>query len=232
MFSLYGSKGKLAKYYPLPLYDEIIEPFAGSAKYSLLHWEHKVTLIEVDPKIYGVWTYLQKASPRDILSLPDVPNATRLDSIMGFKYLSDEEKWLIGFCSNGGSAQPKNVSGRHNFNSWNRDKIRIAKSLHKIKHWLILNKSYLNIENKKATHFIDPPYMDKGKWYKYNDINYTELAEWCKARIGQVMVCENVGAGWLPFKHLKDIHFSHFKTEVDKKRKTAEGLWYKERSNL
>lgn len=35
MWSYYGTKKKIAKYYPSPQYDKIIEPFAGAAQYSL-----------------------------------------------------------------------------------------------------------------------------------------------------------------------------------------------------
>ncbi len=30
--------------------------------------------------------------------------------------------------------------------------------------------------------------------------SFATLAEWCRTRIGQVMVCENEGATWLPFE--------------------------------
>jgi site-specific DNA-adenine methylase len=35
MWSYYGGKSKIVQYYPDPKYDTIIEPFAGSAQYSL-----------------------------------------------------------------------------------------------------------------------------------------------------------------------------------------------------
>ena len=35
MFYYYGRKKQIAKYYPEPKYDTIVEPFAGSAAYSL-----------------------------------------------------------------------------------------------------------------------------------------------------------------------------------------------------
>jgi len=96
-------------------------------------------------KVFNVWKYLQNATEKEVLSLPDVPNQTVLEKINGFSQLSNQEKWLIGFCCNGGSAQPKNVSGKHNFNSWNKDKIRIAKNLYKVCHWNILLGSYFII---------------------------------------------------------------------------------------
>ena len=36
-------------------------------------------------------------------------------------------------------------------------------------------------------------------------IPYTDVAAWCRERHGQVMVCENDGATWLPFRHFADI---------------------------
>jgi 16S rRNA G966 N2-methylase RsmD len=186
-------------------------------------------LIEKDEVIFRVWKYLQNTTSKQIRSLPDVTNATELQTINGFSQLAQEEKWLIGFCSNGGSAVPKNFSGRHNFNSWNKDKNRIAESLCKIKHWVIIYGDYSSISNQKCTWYIDPPYQEKGKWYREHDIDYPKLAKWCKTRKGQVIVCENVEADWLPFDHLKDVHFTHFKTDEDKKKKTAEGIYIQDR---
>jgi len=34
MFSYYGSKSKIVDYYPPPKHKRIIEPFAGSARYT------------------------------------------------------------------------------------------------------------------------------------------------------------------------------------------------------
>ena len=46
-FSYFGSKYRLAKCYPQPQCDEIVEPFAGSAGYALLYPEKQVTLYEI-----------------------------------------------------------------------------------------------------------------------------------------------------------------------------------------
>ncbi len=228
MWSFYGSKSKIVNKYPKPIYDTIIEPFAGSAKYSLEYWEREVLLMDVDPIICSIWNYLKSASSVDILSLPDIPNATKLVEVEGFSQLCQEEKWLIGFCCNGGSAQPKNTSGRHNFNSWNKDKIRISKNLGKIRHWSIINDSYETKSNVNATWFIDPPYLEKGKWYKYSQIDYVHLGNWCQSRLGQIIVCEGGNANWLSFQKLTDVPFTHFKNEDDKHRQTSELIWYRE----
>ena len=50
---------------------------------------------------------------------------------------------------------------------------------------------------------MDPPYNNAaGKKYATSTVNYTHLAEWCRSRHGQTIVCENAGADWLPFTTL------------------------------
>ena len=41
-WSFYGAKYNLAPKYPSPVGDSIVEPFAGSAQYSLLHYQKNV----------------------------------------------------------------------------------------------------------------------------------------------------------------------------------------------
>lgn len=47
MWTYYGTKKRIAKNYPAPIYDTIIEPFAGAAQYSLYgdNWKKKVILL-------------------------------------------------------------------------------------------------------------------------------------------------------------------------------------------
>ena len=61
MFSYYGSKSKIVGYYPPPKYGKIIEPFAGSARYSLKYWQNDVLLVDKYPVIVEVWNYLKNA---------------------------------------------------------------------------------------------------------------------------------------------------------------------------
>lgn len=201
MWSYYGSKSKVISFYPKPKTEKIIEPFCGTARYALEYFWLDVLIIDKWSVIVDTWKYLQQCSSEDILNLPDVSKGMDIRKLG----LSNEEKNLIGFCINRGSNAPKNiVSG---FCSWNEDKKRIAKDLYKIKHWKIYCSSYLNIENEKATWFIDPPYQYGGEHYKENNssINYSELAKWCKSRIGQVIVCENTKADWLPFYPMRKL---------------------------
>jgi len=208
MWSYYGSKSKIVNYYPKPKYKKIIEPFAGSAKYSLLYFENDVLLYDKYPKIVKLWKYLQSASINDILGLPDMEYGQNINMFN----LSEEEKILIGFCINGGSASPKKTVGK--FQSWNKNKIKIANSLYKIRHWHIEEGDYQCIKNENATWFIDPPYQNGGQYYvKSNkDINFNNLANWCKDRNGQIIVCENTKASWLPFKPLVQMQGLKHKT--------------------
>jgi len=216
MWSYYGRKWKIVSKYPEPKFDTIIEPFAGTASYSYKYWEKDVVLVDAFDKIVRIWKYLQQAQPEDILRLPDVGNMENIDG--KHNWLCEEERWLIGYSINNGSTIPKKTAGRMNFNSWNRDKKRIAKDLYKIRHWKIEQGTYKDIENQSATWFIDPPYQHNKYKYGYNEsINYYELGEWNKSRIGQVIVCDNFGADYMDFVPLV--------TLSGQRTKTLEMIW-------
>ena len=70
MFSYYGSKSKIVDYYPPPKHNKIIEPFAGSARYSLKFWQNDILLIDKYPIIVRTWKWLQECSESDIRKLP------------------------------------------------------------------------------------------------------------------------------------------------------------------
>lgn len=219
MWSYYGSKSKLIKYYSPPEFGTIIEPFAGTARYALEYFEKDVILTEIYPKIFKIWKYLQLAKEQDILNLPDIGYKEKIPM-----YLCDEERWLIGYCVSRGVPRPSTMG--HKFNAWNTDKNRIAKNLYKIRHWQIQNIDYREIKNIEATWFIDPPYQTSG--YKYNfgnsKIDYRGLGEYCKSRTGQVIVCENGDADWLDFKSIKTFTGAfRYKENVNSKE---ECVWY------
>ena len=132
MFSYYGSKSKVVHLYPRPEYSKIIEPFAGSARYALRWFDRDVLLVDKYEVIVKVWKYLQQASPADIMGLPDVEIGQNIAKMN----LADEERYLIGFCINGGSSQPKLTAKA--FNTWPNNKQWISDSLFKIRHWRII----------------------------------------------------------------------------------------------
>ena len=201
MFSYYGSKSKIVDYYPPPKYKRIIEPFAGSARYSLKYWQNDVLLVDKYPVIISTWKYLQSASSNDILGLPFMKKG---DSIRNYPNLSKDEINLLSFLVCAGSSGGRMNVGSMNGINVEYDLKRIAKEIYKIKHWEIREASYEDLENEEATWFIDPPYQFGGHEYKCSNknIDFTKLAEWCKSRNGQVIVCENSKADWLDFEPL------------------------------
>ena len=202
MWSYYGRKTKVIDYYPHPIHDKIIEPFAGTAVYSLYNnnWEKDITLLDKYDIVIKTWHYLQNTTREQILSLPEMNYKDKIDD---HEYLSQEEKWLIGFNINGGSTQPKKTTMK--FNVWNRVKLQIADNLYKIKHWDIREGDYHDLDNVEATWFIDPPYQHGGKYYRHGtkNLDFQELGEWSTSRNGQIIICENTKADWLDFKPLK-----------------------------
>lgn len=206
-FNYHGGKFRSAPSYPHPVYRTVVEPFAGGAGYSLRHPNCDIYLNDIDPIIYGIWSYLINVSEHEILSLPTLVEDTNLLDV------PQEAKWLIGFWLNPGSSQPRTkpstwaknpLPGRLNTYWGDGVKARIASQLKYIRHWKITNLSYSAIPtSKQACYFIDPPYMQKGSNYKYKTIDYGHLSLWCRSIKGQVIVCEGHGATWLPFSHHK-----------------------------
>ena len=56
-FCYYGGKWRVAKRYPAPVNDTIIEPFAGAAGYSTRYYNKNVILYDIDPVICGAWVF-------------------------------------------------------------------------------------------------------------------------------------------------------------------------------
>lgn len=231
-FSIYGGKWRVSKYYPKPKFQTLIEPFAGGGGYSLNFPHLNVVLYERDERIAGIWRYLiEEASPEEILSIPDIAPDGSIDDLRGYP---KEVKWLVGFWLNRGVVAPCNIPSK-----WMRSGIRpgcfwgsrvketIATQLPAIRHWEIHNKGFEQCQfSGEATWFIDPPYKNAGVHYRYGSkmMDYAHLADWCRTRRGQVMVCENEGAGWLDFKPLAQTKTQHTKNN----RRSREVLWENE----
>ena len=203
-FGFYGGKWRDSiKHYPPPRYATIVEPFAGSAGYSTRYPSRDVILYELDPIISAVWEYLINVTAGEIMSIPDVPPDGSVDDLR----VCEEAKYLVGFWLNRGASRP-----RRSPSSWMRQGIRpgsfwggrvrerIATQVDSIRHWQVFNEDYQEAGNQIATWFIDPPYQVGGSHYTERDIDFENLAEFCRSRRGQVIVCENGDADWLPFK--------------------------------
>lgn len=200
-FPYFGAKFMRAPKYPAPRCEHIIEPFAGAAGYSIRHNAREVTLIDASHYVAGVWDFLIRATERDILSLPIMSPG---DDVVDLP-IHQEAKWLLGFWVNQGSSVPKRTMGgrasNRKFGTWGVEpRARLAGQVGQIKHWKITHGDYREAPDVDATWFIDPPYQTQGKQYPSQIDDFNALADWCKSRAGQVMVCEAADATWLPFE--------------------------------
>lgn len=199
LFPYYGTKFRLAPIYPRAVHDIVVEPFAGAAGYSCRFYDRRVILNEKDPLIFGILDYLVKASPQEIMALPIITNDTVDDH-----QIPQEAKWLIGFWLNAAAARPAKRVYKGWGSSWDATaRARLAWAVRQIKHWKVYNGSYDELPTKReATWFVDPPYQKMGELYKHSakGIDFPALGAWCQKLPGQVIVCENTGADWLPFK--------------------------------
>jgi hypothetical protein len=200
-FSFYGAKWRAFRRYPEPRYGAIVEPFAGSASYATRYPDRAVDLYDADEAVAGVWDYIIHAPEAEVRALPLLFD--HVDELS----VPQEARWLIGFWLNHGAAAPCKTpsawmrKGTHDTSFWGPEiRERIASQQASVRHWTITHGQYDKAPNDPASWFIDPPYQTPaGRHYRCSVVDYDRLGEWCQDRIGQVIVCEQEGATWLPF---------------------------------
>jgi hypothetical protein len=215
----YGGKSKLAHLYSNPIADRIIEPFAGGAAYSLLHYEREVWLNDLYGPTVSAWRFL--ISNEEALHLvreripPTVKPGTRFDELV-LDHDPEGFKWLIrAHMAQGAFGTPGGIRNRvspFGADAWSAAlngtgglRARLEYWIPRISHWKVTQLPYQELPNQRATWFVDPPYKNEaGRLYVKSDVDYTELAGWCKLREGQLIVCENNGGTWLPFRVLTE----------------------------
>jgi hypothetical protein len=199
LFKCFGSKFQSSKHYPFPEHSRIIEPFAGGAGYSCRYYQCKITLVEKDPDIALLWRWLISVDPSEVLRLPTaIPIGTDIRTLD---------------CSRGGQElirrwQRVGRSDCWTISKWNgmpglwgeTTRSHVARNVEKIRHWIICEGDYSEVANVEATWFIDAPYQHVPVSYAFWMVDYGELGDWVYDRMGQVIVCEQQGADWLPFK--------------------------------
>ena len=222
-FSFYGSKWRTARRYPAPKFDTIIEPFAGSAGYAGNYADRRVVLVDADETIAGLWAYLIRASAAEIRALPASVETT--DDV----HACQEARWLVGFWLNKGAERPRRTPS-----AWMRRdarpgiywgaevRDRIAEQVEHVRHWRVQHGDYTGAPDVTATWFVDPTYVDKGRRYRRRVEDHDALGRWCERRAGQVIVCEQDGAGWLPFRP--------FAETKSTRGKSSEVVWTRETS--
>lgn len=224
LFRYFGSKHRAAPRYPRPEYTTIVEPFAGGAGYSLLYPDLEVILVEKNPVLARCWQWLLQASPEEIRSLP----VHEPGELIPAEVQGPARDW-IGFWNTISGARPQekmvpSAAGKLRGCFWN-EKIRdrSAETVQQIRHWRVFCADYSHCPSIEATWFIDPPYQQAGCHYVESSkaINFGALARWCASRRGQIVVCENEGADWLPFQPFANLHAA---TRGKEGRRTLEAI--------
>jgi len=208
MFSYFGSKFNIARYYPAPRYPLIIEPFCGAAWYSLHHGGN-VWLNDINWRVVEMWRWMIGATPEQVEALPDPEPG---DDIAKFN-LPRPQRMLLSHSMNKGSQY-----GKRTYSGWAAEddavgafKRRLLQYLPMIRNWKVTHQDYRKLENIEACWFIDPPYQHSGHHYPHPIKDYGDLADWCRTRKGQVIVCEDDFADWLPFKPFKRVKWGRMK---------------------
>lgn len=210
----FGSKWLSSKRLPAPEYENIVEPFAGGAGYSLRHSEHKVLLCENDPHLFTLWTWLIKdATEYLIRDIPiDIPIGTDIRTLgLNLGQATLLKHWQrtnnVGDCW---TISPwGNKPGQWTANT----RARVASEVGAIKHWDIFDDGMLALRmagilaeghSGNDTWFIDPPYLYNYQ-YRQAPLDYANLAALVHGVRGQRIVCEAMCPktgrvpDWLPF---------------------------------
>lgn len=204
IFKRKGSKWRSARRYPAPIYNTVIEPFAGGAGYSLWYEPDRVRLFDVEPKIEAIWDYVLRG---DLEQLPRSLTAGADIRDMHMPRGCEELVRSTLFPGGGANTVPPGDRIEH-FSVRGESKwASVRESILKVREgdWDFQRMSFEELNNIEATWFIDPPYQHfhaANKAYKFDPIDYTKLADWVLSRRGQVIVCEGEGADWLPFREL------------------------------
>lgn len=219
MFDYYGGKASLARFYQCPRHALIVEPFAGSAMYSMYHLSRNrnlsALLVEKNPSVCKAWEWLRTQTAEGLLKMPIVKagektsdffimNSAASTASLNCKQMTVTERMEI--------RQPS---------MWRK----MARLLWVLPRVEVRCCSYEEIEDLEATWFIDPPYQQNGeallgngyaKGCRARDLDFCKLSDWCRTRRGQVIVAEKMGADWMPFRPLRRVTDSQDKhyTEV------------------
>lgn len=199
MFPYFGRKSVLAPHYPAPAYGIVIEPFAGSMAYTLHHRPASAIGIEADQRVVALWNRMIAVTPEfaEVVEPPLVGGPT--DDLL-VKLCSYSEHALLSGTMTVTSRMVRDWRSVHRRAAldgpW-------AASAVDYRHG-----SYEDAPDIEATWFIDPPYQyanRRGYLHGASDIDFAHLREWVLARRGQVIVCEQAGADWLPFHDFRPV---------------------------
>lgn len=219
----------MARRYAPVRHDLVIEPFAGSAGFSVRHAVRRAILCDLNPQVAEVWRYLIATPAVEIRALPLLEAGQDVSDLP----LCQEARWLIGWNLSKGAESP-----RRTLSAWarvpkyapefwgERVRERIAGQVDLIRGWSAVCGDFAQLEPCEATWFVDPPYSGApGRRYRYDKIDYPALADWCKALPGQVIVCEADGADWLPFESIGETKATNGRQKGAGNRTSREVAW-------
>lgn len=195
MFPYFGRKARTAHKFPAPRFPLVIEPFAGSLSYSLHYRPEQAIGIERDERVVAMWHRLLTASGLD----PAPPVGSKTDDLL-VKVCSYSEHALTSGTLTVTTRMVRDWAGVH------RNAAAVAPWA--AVHTRYQQGTYADAPDVEATWFIDPPYQKANRrGYKYggSSVDFKHLAEWVRSRRGQVIVCEQQGADWMPFRPLASI---------------------------
>lgn len=204
-FYYYGSKANLARLYPDPEYDIIVEPFGGAAAYSVYNLQKypgkRAVIVEKSKIVCDAWDFIRDHTEEEILSYPRPVIGERTSDF--FHKMSSASNAALNCCSMTVTWRMVEV-----FDSMLKRMARTKKLMDRI---TVINGSYEMLGDYEVTWFVDPPYQVTGsskngngyeRGCRSDDLDYGELAKFCLSRRGQLIVCEKAGASWLDFQPL------------------------------
>lgn len=202
MFPYFGRKQAIVAAYPPPLYDVIVEPFAGSMSYACHHRPTSAIGVEADSEVVDLWHRLLGMSRDEIAAMrePEVGTVST-DLLVRLCAYSDHS-----ISSPALKVTPKMARVWRQMrrvlitdHEWARRSVGVSLG------------SFADAPDVEATWFVDPPYQvyagTKRGGYRIgaDRLDFGQLAEWVRTRRGQVVVCEQAGADWLPFSPLRSV---------------------------
>lgn len=205
-FAYFGAKHGLAKHYAPPAMSTIVEPFAGSAGYSV-YWARpgqRVKLYDKDAAVVALWESLIDDGHAVVAECDEqIRDGSARHPIL--RMIKGGRELRV---ADGGTEKVNDWLALQ----WSRVRRRILSALPRIQSgaWTIEQRAYETIgDNEPATWFIDPPYKPyttaAGSVYREGAgaIDYGHLADWCRNRSGQVIVCEQQPADWMRFRPIR-----------------------------
>lgn len=209
MFYYFGRKARLAPRYAEPAHDLVIEPFAGSMAYTLHHRPAQALGVEINLAVVDVWQRIAAMAPDDIAAFPNPEIGTRVT-----------DRWQMFAAGSHGTTRATSYlwTERMQRDFAKQRKMAAAAAPYVQESVEYRHGDYRDAPDVEATWFIDPPYQNVRRGYERDAIDYAELGEWCRSRRGLVIVCEQWGADWLPFRPLAAIRGTT-------NRQTVEMVW-------